>query len=203
MQRRFLMPMTLLFGLLAPLLVVLLMPLAGTRPAGAQEESDEAQDTCPAADQALVGVWGPGRLGMLAPCQQASGTVSKVEPEPDGDLDLYVDLDPDYDHLAGSIVELNFLHQWGPGDVIVEFMPRDGGHLPAPSEGDHLDLTGAWVSDKNHGYNEIHPVWAVSINGGDIHESGPENGGSLPQSTSQTAAADCKDEDSNTCIGYS
>src|SRR5215210_2746928 len=200
MQRKFLMPLTLVLGLLMPLFLVLLIPLF-ERPVGAQETAGE-QTACPPADQALSGVWGSGRLEVLNPCQEASGTVLKAEPELDGDLDLYVDLDSEYDQLAGSQVELGFLHQWSPGDVIVEFMPRDGGNLPAPSEGDHIDLTGAWVADKNHGYNEIHPVWSSSINGVDASTSGPDNGGSLPQSTAQTAAADCKDGDGNPCAGY-
>jgi hypothetical protein len=200
MRRKFLMSLTLVLGLLMPLILVLLIPLF-ERPVGAQETVDE-QAACPPADQVLSGVWGSGRLEVLNPCQEASGTVLKAEHELDGDLDLYVDLDSDYDQLAGSEVELGFLHQWSPGDVIVEFMPRDGENLPAPSEGDHIDLTGAWVADKNHGYNEIHPVWSASINGGDAFTSGPDSGGSLPQSTAQTAAADCKDSDGNPCAGY-
>ena len=204
MQQKFLMPLTLLLGLLIPLVLGLLAPSVGARFAGAQEGSDGAeQDVCPPANQAMVGVWGQGRLKAIDPCQKASGTVLKAEHEPDGDLDLYVDLDPAYDELAGSATELNFLHRWGPGDVLVELMPRDGGHLPAPVEGDHLDLMGAWVTDTNHGYNEIHPVWSESINGEDEHTSGPKNGGSLPQSTGQTAAADCKDANKNHCTGYS
>jgi hypothetical protein len=201
MQRKFLMSLTLLLGLLLPLFVGLLILLVDMSPAGAQG-SAETQAACPSADQALVGVWAPKRLAVLNSCQQMSGTVMKAEHELDGDLDLYVDLDPAYDHLAGSSAQLNFLHRWGPGDVIVELMPRDGEHLPAPSEGDHIDLTGAWATDKNHGYNEIHPVWSESINGEDAHTSGPKNGGSLPQSTAQTAAADCKDGNGDPCVGY-
>jgi len=200
MQLKFWMPLTLLLGLLMPLLLVLLISFIN-EPAGAQV-SDETEAACPPANQVMVGVWSPGRLNVIDPCKKVSGTVLKAEREPDGDMDLYVDLDPAYDELAGSTAELDFLHRWGPGDVIVELMPRDGEHLPTPSEGDHLDLTGAWVADTNHGYNEIHPVWVESINGEEEHTSGPKNGGSLPQSTNQTAAADCKDGNSNPCAGY-
>lgn len=199
MQRTFPASLALLLGLLAALLLGLSVTFVETKPVGAQEEG---QDVCPPADQASVGIWGTARLQAINVCQQASGTVLKAEPELDGDLDLYVDLDPEYDYLAGSQVELDFLHQWSAGDVIVEFMPRDGGHLPAPSEGDHIDLIGAWVKDTNHGYNEIHPVWSESINGGETFTSGPQNGGSLPQSTAQTAAADCTDGNGAPCVGY-
>lgn len=211
MQQKVLMPLTLLLGLLIPLVLGLLAPSIGVRFAGAQEGSDGAQggtdgaelDVCPPADQAMVGVWGQGRLKVMDPCQKASGTVLKAEHEPDGDLDLYVSLDPAYDQLAGSAAELNSLHGWGPGDVLVELMPRDSGHLPAPVEGDHLDLWGAWVTDANHGYKEIHPIWSESINGAEPSTSGPKNGGSLLQSTASTAAADCKNANGAHCIGYS
>src|SRR4051812_23069018 len=106
MQQKFLMPLTLLLGLLIPLVLGLLAPSVGARFAGAQEGSDGAeQDVCPPANQAMVGVWGQGRLKAIDPCQKASGTVLKAEHEPDGDLDLYVDLDPAYDKLAGSATE--------------------------------------------------------------------------------------------------
>lgn len=213
MQQKFLMPLALLLGLLIPIVLGLLAPSVGARFAGAQEEGSDGaqekgpdgakQDVCPPAEQAMVGVWGQGRLKMMNPCQKASGTVLKAEHEPDGDLDLYVDLDPDYGQLAGSVAELNSLHGWGPGDVLVELMPRDSGHLPAPVEGDHLDLRGAWVTDVNHGYKEIHPVWSESINGDEPSTSGPKNGGSLPQSTASTAAADCKEASGDHCTGYS
>jgi hypothetical protein len=201
-HRKFLIPLMLLLGLLImPILLGVLIPLASTSPAGAQEYGDTQY--CPSPGRAMNGVWTPGRLGVLNTCQQASGTVLMAEPEPDGDLDLYVDLDSQYDQLAGSTTELDALHEWGPGDVLVELMPRDGGSLPAPSEGDHLDLMGAWVNDGNHGYNEIHPTWAESINGEATHTSGPDNGGSLPQSTDQTAATDCKTGSGDPCVGYS
>ncbi len=44
-------------------------------------------------------------------------------------------------------------------------MPRDGGHLPKPVVGQHLVLKGAWVLDTQHGWQEIHPVWSVTVNG--------------------------------------
>jgi len=37
------------------------------------------------------------------------------------------------------------------GALTVEFMPRDGGHLPEPSAGDRIALTGVGVFDIQHG----------------------------------------------------
>src|SRR5205807_3689587 len=84
--------------------------------------------------------------------------------------------------------------------LVVEFMPRDGGHLPAPTVGEHISLTGAWVLDANHGWNELHPVWSETL-GGITHHSGPQYGGSPADVGSSQAAADCTSNGS-VCQGY-
>jgi hypothetical protein len=76
------------------------------------------------------------------------------------------------------------------GDLLVEFMPRDGGHLPALAVGDHISLTGAWVLDADHGWNELHPVWSETLSG-ITYRSGPQYGGSPADVGSSAAAADC------------
>jgi len=94
------------------------------------------------------------------------------------------------------------------GDLVVEFMPRDGGHLPRPRKGDRLTLVGAWVTDLEHGcascqadgWNELHPVWRM-ISDGNVYTSGPQNGGSPTSDRSSTAAAHCRDHD-QPCTGY-
>ena len=36
--------------------------------------------------------------------------------------------------------------------------------LPIPKIGDHIGIEGPWVLDKDHGWQEIHPVMAITIN---------------------------------------
>lgn len=79
-------------------------------------------------------------------------------------------------------------------------MPRDGGHLPKPAVGDRVTFVGAWVTDTEHGWNEIHPVWREILNGG-VFTSGPKNGGSPAADRSKNAAADCRDH-GHLCTGY-
>jgi hypothetical protein len=79
-------------------------------------------------------------------------------------------------------------------------MPRDGGHLPAPTVGEHIGLTGAWVLDTNHGWNELHPVWTENL-AGITYRSGPEYGGSPADVGSAQATADCT-SDGVMCKGY-
>jgi hypothetical protein len=123
--------------------------------------------------------------------------VVQVRHEPDGDLHIDVALDAAYSTL---IDEVNSSEQHGA--LLVEFMPRDGGHLPVPAVSDHLRLTGAWVDDTDHGWNELHPVWSEQINGGAVSRSGPQYGGSPPYDRSYDAAEGCRDQQGAPCQGY-
>jgi hypothetical protein len=87
------------------------------------------------------------------------------------------------------------------GNLVVEFMPRDGDHLPAPRVGDRISLTGAWVLDTNHGWEELHPVWSETL-AGVTYRSGPQYGGSAPDSGSSEASARCTTNNGAPCRGY-
>jgi hypothetical protein len=150
---------------------------------------------CPSKTHALGGVYHPTRLVILKVCQRASGVVDHVILEQDGDLHTRLHLDATYTGLLNSA---NTAKQHG--DLVVEFMPRDGGHLPKPARGDHVTLVGAWVTDTEHGWNELHPVWREILNG-TVYTSGPQNGGSPETDRSAMAAADCRDH-GHLCTGY-
>src|SRR5438067_11103391 len=76
---------------------------------------------CGAPSDVLAGIYHPYRLRVLSPCQAVSGTVVKVRHEEDGDL--HIDLD-----TRGALINAVNTAEQG-GDLVVEFMPRDGGHL--------------------------------------------------------------------------
>ncbi len=133
---------------------------------------------------------------MLSPCHRAAGVVEIVRTEEDGDLHFDIKLDPAYrSMLAPGNAQQD-------GDLVVEFMPRDDGHLPAPQVGDRVTLVGAWVDDTDHAWNELHPVWAVRIADGNWHRSGPQDGGSPPTARSYDAIADCHTGAGARCQGY-
>ena len=149
------------FSVLLTLLLGLVMFFFATTPAQAQPSS-----TCPPPGKTLKGVWDPSRLKVLDPCQDLSGRVTRTTPEPDGDTHVQVRPDPQFRDLLAPKQEVR-------GNLVTEIMPRDRGRLPVPSRGDEVDMTGAWVRDKNHNWNELHPIWSESINGGPVHRSGP------------------------------
>ena len=149
--------------------------------------------TCPTATQVLYGASEPGRLSVLNPCQTVSGTVKKMFRASDGDVHFQLVVDQPYLYLLNA----------ANADVlIVELMPRDGGHLPPPPVRSHVVLTGAWVTDEEHAWNELHPVWSESINGGPVYTSGPQYGGTPPQSRYLSAGASCRTEGRAVCVGY-
>jgi Protein of unknown function (DUF3761) len=164
-------------------------------PASAQHATTAAS-YCPSASMALNGVYHPSRLHVLASCKRATGTVRTVRREQDGDLHIDVQLIPAFQKLlnAGNTAKQ---HGW----LVVEFMARDGGHLAAPSVGDQITIVGAWVLDAEHGWNEIHPVWRLTLKGR-LYTSGPQYGGSPAGDRSKNAEADCRDQHGHPCVGY-
>lgn len=152
---------------------------------------------CPSATRVLAGVYHSDRLRVISPCRHVSGMVISTRSEEDGDLHFDVRLDSPYRRM---LVANNYSEQGGA--LVVEFMPRDHGHLPAPSVGDRVSITGAYVDDMDHAWSEIHPVWALAINGGHLYRSGPQYGGSPDSARSYDAASTCRTDAGALCTSY-
>jgi hypothetical protein len=179
----------------AALMLVATVASAGCESArlrSAAAPSRQAASTCHAPTDVLAGVYHPSRLHVLSPCRAVSGTVVGLSHEVDGDLHIALD-------TAGVLTNSVNASAEG-GNLVVEFMPRDGGHLPAPAVGEHIRLIGAWVLDANHGWNELHPVWSET-RARSTYRSGPQYGGSPAAIGSDKAAADCTSNGA-VCKGY-
>ena len=151
---------------------------------------------CPPSAKTLRGVYHPERLSVLDPCLRVSGRVALVRDyEEDGDLHFDIAV-----KNKGLLAANNYSQQ--DGLLVVELMPRDHGRLPAPSVGDRVELSGAWVDDTQHGWNEVHPVFAIRINGGRRRYSGPRFGGSPPYTRSDDSLALCNTAGGARCVGY-
>ena len=116
-------------------------------------------------------VYSPDRLQLLAACVTVTGTVAVIRSEADGDLHLLLQLDP------GEGKYLNAKNVSGEmGDLVLEpvcvhtptqtdALPACVGYqnpLPIPAVGSHISVTGPWVLDLDHGWQEIHPVFAFN-----------------------------------------
>jgi hypothetical protein len=129
----------------------------------------------------LANVYHPDRLQVLSACRTVTGIVRSVRREQDGDVHIDVELDQ---ADADAINAKNVLDQHGW--LVVEIVPADepgcapgqpprpatgtydygictGANELAPTVGKHVAVTGPWVTDNFHGWNEIHPAWAIGM----------------------------------------
>jgi len=119
-------------------------------------------------------VYHSDRLHVLGTCRWYSGTVSSIRHEEDGDY--HVDVSPDAG-FASFLDADNYSQQHG--SLVTEIMP--GQRFPVPNVGDHVGVFGTWAYDADHGWNEIHPIWAIQYGGGSLVQS-------LPPSTPEYGA---------------
>jgi hypothetical protein len=120
--------------------------------AGAVPRRFSARIECPSEPR--LGVHDPRRLQILGTCRWAVGIVAGLAHEPDGDWHVNLRPSPPFVGLedAGNRTAV--------GDALVtEIMP--GQSLPVPAVGERVEVFGTWIHDKNHGWNEIHPIWAI------------------------------------------
>jgi hypothetical protein len=110
----------------------------------------------------------PERLRVIAPCTYVEGRVVSMYRAPDGDL--HIALDPYYK----SVLNLsNAMHAKGHLviEIICEHTPEDAGSAAAcagltsqvmiPQVNDYIRVTGSYVTDRETGWNEIHPVTRI------------------------------------------
>jgi hypothetical protein len=113
-------------------------------------------------------VYSPERLGVIEACTAVAGRVVSVHRAVDGDL--HIGLDPEQKSTLNLI---NVMH--AQRRLIVEVVcdhpsvknqagPACEGFtssITAPNIGDRIRVTGAYVTDRDNGWNEIHPVTRI------------------------------------------
>ena len=108
----------------------------------------------------LAGVYHPYRLHIMSPLKTVSGTVEIVCHESDRDYHINLKLDPQYVSLINSKN-----NRYEHSDLVVEIIPMDQHDVPIPHVGEHISATGAYVTDADHGWMEIHPAWFINGHG--------------------------------------
>jgi hypothetical protein len=143
----------------------LLAPIAGRLPSAA------AASGCRGGNP-MANVWWPNRLKVLSSCKTASGTITHSDVQADGDGHYYMKVDRQYAWMLNKANKATY-----GGTLILEIVPADqpgcvkgkpvkdgictAAHLRALKIGQHVTVTGPWVWDSYHGWNEIHPVWSI------------------------------------------
>jgi hypothetical protein len=110
------------------------------------------------------------RLRVTEPCTAVDGRVASVSHAPDGDLHIAVDPE------KKSVLNLmNVTH--GQGYLVVEVICEHASAKPdaatacagftsrvaIPRVGDRVRVTGAYVTDRENSWNELHPVTRIEI----------------------------------------
>lgn len=112
------------------------------------------------------------RLKVIEECKTVTGTIEKIRKENDGDLHILLKLDDGQENLLndGNIAKQH-------GDLVLEpicvnkVTQEDAiepclsyvNNVNIPSVGDRVNVTGSYVFDSEHGWNEIHPVTSIEI----------------------------------------
>jgi hypothetical protein len=113
-------------------------------------------------------VYLPQRLRVIEACTAVDGRVVSLSRGADGDLHLA--LDPDRKSVL-NLVNATHAHGELVVEVICEHAADDGDAAAAcatftsrvaiPKIGDRVRVTGAYVTDRENGWNELHPVTRI------------------------------------------
>jgi hypothetical protein len=88
------------------------------------------------------------------------------------DGDLHIALDPEHKPVL-NLVNVMHAHAELVVEIICEYTPADAGEKVAcgafhprvtiPNVGDRVRVTGTYVTDRDNGWNEVHPVTRIEI----------------------------------------
>lgn len=123
---------------------------------------------------------------MENPCLTVTGTVAFIREEEDGDVHFDLSLPASEAHLLD---QANYAHE--DGQLVAEIVTADqpgctpgqppllpstayrsssydygactGADIATPPLGAQVSITGPHVLDSDHGWMEIHPVWAITV----------------------------------------
>ncbi|MFI5196969.1 MAG: T9SS type A sorting domain-containing protein [Chitinophagales bacterium] len=117
-------------------------------------------------------VYNSYRLIVYNQCMTVSGTIYSLINEADGDKHIRLTLDSPYTYMLNAV---NYSGQYGK--LVCEPLCATTCTQPdaiasctgftntvfIPSVGEHVYVTGSFVKDNDHGWNEIHPVTSISF----------------------------------------
>jgi len=113
-------------------------------------------------------VYRADRLHVISRCTAVDGRVVSLDRGSDGDL--HIGLDPEQRSVLNLMNAIHG-HRELVVEVICEHVPADGDAAAAcaaftsrvaiPRIGDRVRVTGAYVTDRDLGWNELHPVTRI------------------------------------------
>lgn len=127
--------------------------------------------SAPACDPSLwEHIYNRSRIKLLRPCATITGTIIGKRPEKDGDIHTFLKVDPQFDYMLN---DMNRTHEKGAliiepmcvGKVTQEDAKKAcrgfSQNFPDLKVGSHVEVTGVYIFDREHGHNELHPVTSI------------------------------------------
>jgi hypothetical protein len=113
------------------------------------------------------------RIKIVKPCQTVSGVIATVGTSDDGDIDMQLTLDAGFGNLLNSAnisklngnLQIEAICQARVHDDVPDALRTCAnftGTVPIPALGTHVQVTGVYVLDSDHGWMEIHPISALT-----------------------------------------
>jgi hypothetical protein len=113
-------------------------------------------------------VYEPERLEVIEACSAVDGRVVSVHRAVDGDL--HIGLEPDRKSVL-NLINVMHAERRLVVEIVCDYYPPDHGAVPfcagftsqvtAPKVGDRVRVIGAYVTDRDNGWREIHPVTSI------------------------------------------
>jgi hypothetical protein len=119
-------------------------------------------------------VYHPRRLHVVQDCITVTGIVDVVRSEADGDLHILLNLDPQFANYTNQVnkesqqgdlvLEPICQHTITQSDAVDACSNYDGPIFQIPALGSHIQVTGRYVLDDQHGgWAEEHPVSVLKV----------------------------------------
>ena len=159
-------------------------------------------------------IYHPQRLRRISDCVTITGTIAAIRKEADGDYHILLSVDAQFTNMINQR-NIDAQH----GDLVLEPVCQnqvtqedaksacDAFSYPIaiPAVGQRVSVTGDYVLDTDHGWNELHPVYSFSAAGASVSsqpvasaapaqtaQATPQAAPS-PQTASAGATAQCND----------
>ncbi len=150
-----------------------------TSPADSAPAAQPTADASPAAcNEALwQHIYNPQRLKRISDCVTITGTIAAIRKEADGDYHILLSVDGQFTNMINQR-NIDAQH----GDLVLEPVCQnrvtqedaksacDAFSYPIaiPAVGQRVSVTGDYVLDADHGWNELHPVYSFSAPGASV-----------------------------------
>ena len=132
----------------------------------------ESTKEIPCDDTLWNHVYHKNRLKVIEQCKIVRGIIIKEKNEKDGDLHILLKLDSGQENLLNDmninqqkgclVIEPICEHDVTQQDAI-EACEGYVNKVYIPKKGEHVEVTGSYVNDTQHGWNEIHPITKITI----------------------------------------